>query len=53
MRKFVLFVCYTSADSNVRYVSELLYIHSKLMIVDDRRVIVSIVFWTFSSFTDI
>ena len=25
-----------------RYVSELLYIHTKLMIVDDRRVIVSV-----------
>lgn len=34
-----------------RYVSELLYIHSKLMIVDDRRVIVSYPFqlsWLFT-----
>jgi phosphatidylserine/phosphatidylglycerophosphate/cardiolipin synthase-like enzyme len=26
-----------------RYVSELLYIHTKLMIVDDKRVIVSVI----------
>jgi phosphatidylserine/phosphatidylglycerophosphate/cardiolipin synthase-like enzyme len=42
MRKsLVSYSCAQTLISYDRYVSELLYIHSKVMIVDDRRVIVS------------
>lgn len=36
-----IFTIISDANQHGRYVSELLYIHTKLMIVDDRRVIVS------------
>jgi hypothetical protein len=43
-----LFVGLTPLEltSFCRYVSELLYIHTKLMIVDDRRVIVRLVWFS-------
>jgi phosphatidylserine/phosphatidylglycerophosphate/cardiolipin synthase-like enzyme len=39
LRRLELFI-----EGWTRYVSELLYIHTKLMIVDDQRVIVCILF---------
>lgn len=45
MREFLTFsLCRYTTNPNASYISELLYIHSKLMIVDDMRVIASIIF---------
>ena len=45
MREFLMFPLFRyTTHPNASYISELLYIHSKLMIVDDRRVIASIIF---------
>ena len=45
----IVLVAFADCTFRVSYVSELLYIHSKVMIVDDRRVIVILSFFYVSN----